>query len=96
LLGKRVEPIEPTADQTVAKDHLIGWMRFLFKADNHDPAKVLTLRPCRVFGASGGDGLEVPVVRISLAAVTAWWILDEKQLSGGAGWFVGAVFPIGD
>ena len=96
LLGKRVEPTEPTTDQTLAKEHLIGWMRFVFTADNHDPATVLTLRPCRVFAASGGGGLEIPVVRISLAAVTAWWILGEKQVSGGTGWFVGAVFPVDD
>jgi len=52
---------------------------------------VLTLIDCQIWPASGGDGVQVPVVRIPLAAIDGWWPGAGKRLKSGAGggWLVG-------
>lgn len=65
---------------------------------NGDDGKptAITLVAAQVWPASGGDGVELPAVRVPLAAVDGWWIGGGKKLSagGGAGFFVGGIFPI--
>ncbi len=47
---------------------------------------------------SEGGGVQLPVVRVPLASVNAWWIVPGKELKGSSGGFfaVGGSFPIGD
>jgi hypothetical protein len=57
--------------------------------------EVLTLKDVEIWPASGGDGLEVPVVRVPIQAVDGWWTGPGKRLrAGGGGFFVGVVAPI--
>lgn len=52
---------------------------------------VLTLLTCQVWPASGGDGVEVPVVRIPLSS-DGWWPGAGQLVRGpkqGGGWLMG-------
>jgi hypothetical protein len=57
---------------------------------------VLTLRDAEIWPASGGDGVEVPIVRIPLVAVDGWWTGVGKRLKagGGGGFFFGVFAPV--
>jgi hypothetical protein len=60
---------------------------------------VLTLLNCQVWFPAGEGGLSVAAVRISQAAVDAWWIGGQKRISGknsGGGIFVGGVLTVED
>jgi hypothetical protein len=61
-----------------------------------DEYTVLTLGQAHLWPLSGGDGLALPVLRVPLSAVDAWWLDGASTLSAGSGggWFVGAAFPI--
>ena len=56
----------------------------------------IVLIDAQVWPANGGDGIEVPVVRIPFAAVDGWWIGGGKKISagGGGGWFFGVAVPL--
>ena len=60
--------------------------------------ETLTLLDCQVWPASGGDGVQVPVVRIPLAAVDGWWPGAGQRLKAdsGGGWLLGfgVVLPV--
>lgn len=43
------------------------------------------------------ESMAVPVMRIPIDKITAWWAgdADFKESGGGGGWFGGVVFPLG-
>jgi hypothetical protein len=87
---RRQEPIDPDAK---AQSNL----RVLREADAGDEPSALHLGDAELWPITG-DGVALPGIRIPFSAVTAWWISGGSRLrqKGGATWFVGAVFPVGD
>lgn len=65
-------------------------------APDPDPPEVLTLYGALVWAWGESSGLRVPALRLSLDAVTVWWVSPGEQMksNGGNGWIVGALMPI--
>lgn len=45
---------------------------------------------------AGGDGIQLPAVRIPVSSVDLWWVAGGTTLkapSQGGSWFVGGIFP---
>jgi hypothetical protein len=51
-----------------------------------------------VWGFGEASGQRVPVLRVSLESISAWWLGagTEVKGSGGGGWFYGMSIPIGN
>jgi hypothetical protein len=59
-----------------------------------DIPSVLTLAPAEIGPLSGGDGLELPAIRVLFEAINAWWLCGGKKRSAGHSFFGGVIFPI--
>lgn len=61
-----------------------------------DPPTTLTLFQATIWAWGEPSGLKVPVIRVPLSAVTAWWTGRGKEVKGhsSGGWFFGAAIPL--
>lgn len=75
----------------------IGWSPVVGTSEP-DPPATLTVYDALTWGFGETNGLRVPVVRVRLDAVSAWWVGRGKQVKGQAGgsFFVGGLLPIGN
>jgi hypothetical protein len=48
-----------------------------------DIPSALTLAPAEFWPLSGGDGLELPAIRVPFEAINAWWLCGGKTRSAG-------------
>jgi hypothetical protein len=66
-------------------------------APEPDPPENLTIYEAIVWTFGEANGLRVPVIRVRIEAINAWWIGQGepgKSAGGGAGWFAFISVPI--
>ena len=92
--GRKGEEQKAQADQKAQSvSRLMDYTRDIEGADVDE----LTLVDVQLV-LSGGGGVQLPVVRVPIASIDAWWIVPGKEIKGASGGFfaVGGSFPIGD
>jgi hypothetical protein len=89
---KKADPGDPDA---LAAPFLDPLRESLTASGEDGVPTALTLAPAQ-WWPMAGDGLAVPVLRIPLNAVDAWWVVHGNVLKAGSSrtWFVGAIFPL--
>lgn len=78
--------IDPTE---AARERMASW-----SGPGQDSGPVLSLINCQWYSIGGGSGFDLPVMRIPLEKVDAWWIAGGKEMKERGGFIVGAFFPI--
>jgi hypothetical protein len=81
-----------TSLQADAMEHTAGSLRPL---ENARQGGAICIAEAECWPWAGGDGIQLPAVRIPLVSVDLWWVTGGQVLkapSQGSGWFVGAVF----
>jgi hypothetical protein len=58
----------------------------------------VTLLDAYVWPVAGGDGMELPTLRLPVENIAAWWIAGGRPVQApkdkGSTWFVGGLFPM--
>jgi hypothetical protein len=64
--------------------------------EQEDEPDALTLLDVLIWPVAGGDGLQLPGLRVPLSAVQAWWIAGGGHVpdSEASRWFIGGIFPL--
>lgn len=85
-------------------DHYIGPLETAFLAARQGEAgnahDEVTLYDASVFpaGTAQSGGLALPVVRLPIASINAWWVMEGKPISGTPSFGIGLGFliPVGN
>ncbi len=88
---RRNDPIDP---ETSADEDLAAW-----KKPTAASEEVINLGHAEVWSVAGGNGIDIPAIRVPFDAIDAWWVASGEELSGdeGGGFAVGGVlFPLED
>lgn len=77
-----------------AADLMAGLRKAIAEAP--DTSKIITLRDVEIWPASGGDGLQLSMVRVPLSSVDGWWTGKGKRLKAGSdsGFILGVLAPL--
>jgi hypothetical protein len=63
--------------------------------ESADEPNALNLFHVQWWPLAGGDGLELPSMRIPLDRIDSWWLGGGKKLrAGGGNWFFGVAVPV--
>lgn len=92
----RRERRESPVDAETAAKQAIELLQEIGERAATDEPRALTLVGAQWLSPGDGGGLNLPVVRVPLASVAAWWIAGGEKLEArGWGGFVGFITPTG-